>query len=388
LVNTNNLELTDKNIVVALSGGLDSVVLLHWLVEYYPKNSIRAIHINHNISKYAGDWQDFCDSLCQKLKVPYQSFSIKVNTNNVEHNARIKRYEVFANNLNQDEYLCTAHHKNDQAETLLLQLFRGSGGLGLAAMPKIRALGKGFLYRPFLQLNQIEIKNYAQQYQLKWCDDESNKDKDFRRNFIRLVTLPSLGENYPNIINNLSRSARHQAENNQLLEILASNDIKDYALLKNKQLQVTPLLKLEKPRIKNILRFMIKRLNWTLPSEKVINEIIDSALVAKEDASPVVCWHTYELRRFHDRLYFINTTKVKTFEAISFKDFKQLEPFKQLLETDFTIGYRNNHKNKKSLKKHFQEKSIPPWEREEIPLYYVKCKLCAMGTSTRIVFLS
>jgi tRNA(Ile)-lysidine synthase len=387
LVNTNNLEFTDKNIVVALSGGLDSVTLLHWLVEHYPTNSIRAIHINHNISKHAEDWQKFCASLCQKLKVPYQSFSITVNSNNIEHDARIKRYEVFANNLNQDEYLCTAHHKNDQAETLLLQLFRGSGGLGLAAMPKIRALGKGFLYRPFLELSQIEIKHYAQQHQLKWCIDESNENKDFRRNFVRLDILPSLSKNYPNIINNLSRSARHQAENTQLLEILASNDIKDYALLKNKQLQVTPLLKLEKPRIKNILRLMIKRLNWILPSEKVINEIINSALVAKEDANPIVCWHSYELRRFQNKLYFIDTTKIKAIKIITFKDFKQLKNFEELLETDFYISYRYQHKNKKSLKKHFQEQGIPPWQREQTPLYYINNKLCALGTNSCLIFL-
>lgn len=388
MVNLNRLSsqpikkhLKDKKIVVGLSGGLDSVVLLHWLVKHYPKNKIRAIHINHQISQNATTWQDFCISLTQELGVSIECFKIKVGQSNIEHDARVKRYEIFKNILLPDEYLCTAHHQNDQAETLLLQLFRGAGSAGLASMPQKRPLGNGFLYRPLLETSKKQIQDYAHLHQLNWCEDESNKNSDFRRNFIRLELMPKLNEKYQNITKALSRSAKHQAESNYLLEILASKDIQDYDLLKNNHLQVNVLLSLETVRIKNILRWTIKQLGWTLPSEKVLNEMIVAVLMAKKDANPIVNWQNYQLRRFQNNLYFIDTKKINSILKLSFEDFKQKSSFEKLLEIDFKVGYRQTHNNKKSLKKYFQKYNIPPWERDDIPLYYIKNKLYAIGVN-------
>ena len=149
-----DLFLEGKQIVLGLSGGIDSVVLLHYLNTHYP-NKTRVIHYNHHLSQYCNEWDKFCKKLCSSLNIPYLNIDLSFNnTSNIEENARKKRYHSLSNSLKENEILCTAHHQNDQAETLLLQLFRGSGIKGLAAMPKEKPLGKSIHYRPFLAINK------------------------------------------------------------------------------------------------------------------------------------------------------------------------------------------------------------------------------------------
>jgi len=168
--------LVDKKIVVALSGGVDSVVLLHFLNKHYPGN-IRAIHINHNLSKYSKEWSSFCKNLCKKDNIKFKSIDIIIKkSSNIEENARKKRYLSLTSEILNDEILCTGHHQEDQAETFLLQLFRGSGVAGLASMPEKKIINGSQLYRPFLNISKTQILDYASKNKLNWVEDDSNQN--------------------------------------------------------------------------------------------------------------------------------------------------------------------------------------------------------------------
>jgi len=377
LANKDNY-LVDKQIVVALSGGVDSVVLLHYLCEHYT-GQVRAVHINHNLSMYCHQWQGFCESLCNKMTVDFTSIDISIeNTSNIEEIARKKRYFSLTSELEECEVLCTAHHQDDQAETLLLQLFRGCGVAGLAAMPKSKQLEKGELYRPFLELSRKHILDYAVSNHLGWIEDDSNHNLNFRRNLLRLEYIPNLSKVFQGLSANIARSSKHQSDALHLMRELAEIDIEQHSLMKVNKLQTSGLTRLSDMRMVNVIRHHLKELNYLSPSEKVMTEIT-TLIGAKEDAKSLVTWYNYEVRRFQGELYFIDK---KTPQNI--KNCQYFEKFKNL--PNFEIHFRQegqrvqlkgkNHSQ--SLKKVLQEANIPPWERQNLRMYYVDSDLRAM----------
>lgn len=372
--------LTGKKIVVALSGGIDSVVLLHFLNKHYPGN-VRAVHINHNLSKYSDEWCAFCERICNSTKIEFKYISINIqNSSNIEENARKKRYLSLKSELRVGEILCTAHHQEDQAETFLLQLFRGSGVAGLASMPKIKSIGDSELYRPFLNISKQKIVDYASKNHLKWIEDDSNLDTNFKRNLLRIEFLPKLSSAFNGLIKNVSRSAAHQAEALRLMQDLAELDIKNFELLVNNKIQVSSLIQLPKRRIVNVLRYYIANLGFLLPSNKVLNELI-SSLSAKTDANVILRWHHYEVRRYNGELYFFDEhIESSNLPCPYYESLKNLPNF----EIRFRLeGQRIKVKGKghsQSLKKVLQESNIPPWERDKLRMYYVDGSLRAMET--------
>ena len=372
--------LTGKKIVVALSGGIDSVVLLHFLNKHYPGN-VRAVHINHNLSKHSDEWCSFCERICNSAKIEFKYISINIqNSSNIEENARKKRYLSLKSELRVGEILCTAHHQEDQAETFLLQLFRGSGVAGLASMPKIKSIGDSELYRPFLSISKQKIVDYASKNHLKWIEDDSNLDTNFKRNLLRIEFLPKLSSAFNGLIKNVSRSAAHQAEALRLMQDLAELDIKNFELLVNNKIQVSSLIQLPKRRIVNVLRYYIANLGFLLPSNKVLNELI-SSLSAKTDANVILRWHHYEVRRYNGELYFFDEhIESSNLPCPYYESLKNLPNF----EIRFRLeGQRIKVKGKghsQSLKKVLQESNIPPWERDKLRMYYVDGSLRAMET--------
>jgi len=370
--------LSDKYIVVALSGGVDSVVLLHYLCKHYP-GQVRAVHINHNLSMYCHQWQGFCESLCKKSEIDFTSVDISIeNTSNIEEIARKKRYLSLTSELKDNEVLCTAHHQDDQAETLLLQLFRGCGVAGLAAMPNSKQLDNGELYRPFLALSRKQILEYAVSNHLGWIEDDSNHNLNFRRNLLRLEYVPNLAKVFQGLVANIARSAKHQSDALDLIRQLAEMDIESNALIKNGKLQTEGLMRLSGTRAINVIRHHLNQLNYLSPSEKVMAEII-TLIGAKEDAKSLVAWRDYELRRFQGELYFIDK---KTPQQI--RDCPHFVEFSNL--PNFAIHFRQEGQKVKlkgkghsqSLKKVLQEANIPPWERQTLRMYYVEGELRAM----------
>lgn len=371
--------LEDKNIVVALSGGIDSVVLLHYLHTHYPDNC-RAIHCNHHLSKHCVEWGEFCKDLCNKLSIPYSNVDIFIeNGSNLEENARKKRYNSLSSDLKENEVLCTAHHQNDQAETLLLQLFRGAGVAGLASMPKSKPLGKGVHYRPMLNIKKSEIIQYTKDNHLSWVEDDSNTDTNFRRNFLRLDIIPKLEVAYKNLAKTLTRSAKHQSEALQLIQALAKIDIQAHQLINlNHQINIQKLTQLDTLRIKNIIRYHLSSLEFLAPSDKVMKQILD-LLSAKEDANPLVSWDQFEIRRFQGQLYFIDNKANQNEDFCPYHaELKKLPNFSIRYRTEGQRIKLPGKKHSQSLKKILQEANIPPWERSSLKMYYIKDELRAM----------
>jgi len=370
--------LVDKKIVVALSGGVDSVVLLHFLNRHYPGN-IRAVHINHNLSKYSKEWSSFCENLCKKDNIKFKSIDIIIkNSSNIEENARKKRYLSLTSEILNDEILCTAHHQEDQAETLLLQLFRGSGVAGLAAMPEKKIINGSQLYRPFLNISKTQILDYASENKLNWVEDDSNQNVHFKRNLLRIEFIPKLSGVFNSLTKNIARSAKHQAEALELMHDLAELDITNYVLIVKDRLQVIPLLELPKRRLVNVIRYFIDKQNFLLPSSKVLDEII-SLLTAKADAKSIVKWHDYQVRRYRNELYFFDEFKTQaTAPCPYYESLKDLPNFEIRFRRE---GQRIELKGKthsQSLKKILQESKIPPWERDKLRMYYIDGSLRAM----------
>ncbi len=371
--------LEDKRIAVALSGGIDSVVLLHYLHTHHPSN-LRAIHCNHHLSAYCNEWDNFCKNLCRTLDIAYDNIDIFIkNGPNLEENARKKRYYSLSCSLKENEVLCTAHHQNDQAETLLLQLFRGAGVAGLAAMPKSKPLGNGVHYRPMLNIEKSEIIKYAKDHHLSWVEDDSNTNTNFRRNFLRLEIIPKLETVYKNLAKILTRSAKHQSEALKLTRELAEIDINAHHIIKDSgRINISALKKLEIHRIKNILRHHLSLMKFLAPSDKIMDQIND-LLHAKEDAQPLIGWDSFEIRRYQDELYFIDTRKQKSQDYCPFhEEFENLPNFSIRYRTEGQRIKLPGKKHSQSLKKVLQDANIPPWERSSLKMYYIDDELRAM----------
>ncbi|MGE3920950.1 MAG: tRNA lysidine(34) synthetase TilS, partial [Gammaproteobacteria bacterium] len=194
----------NKTIWIAYSGGLDSQVLLHALsvLRAQISQKVIAVHINHQLSPNANDWQTFCKKSCEAHGITFKSFLVEIDAHageSIENQARDARYEKLKPLLNKGDYLFTAHQQNDQAETLLLQLFRGAGVAGLAAMPKIKEFGQGYLVRPLLDVTREALTEYAKNNNLHWIEDEGNINPRFDRNYIRNEVLPIIKKKWPEV---------------------------------------------------------------------------------------------------------------------------------------------------------------------------------------------
>ena len=297
----------DASLCIALSGGVDAVALLQAVREVaarHPGLRLRALHVDHGLQPGSGAWAAFCRDLCARLEVACEVLELKLEPRkgeSVEAEARAERYAALAAVLEPGECLLTAHHADDQLETVLLQLFRGAGAAGLAAMPPSAALGPGQHLRPLLQVPREEIVEYARLHGLKWIDDPMNTDSRFDRSYLRHEVLPAIIERWPAAARTVGRSARHLAEAQGLLEALAEIDASRF-LDNEGTLAVAGLLQLPHARRVNVLRWWIVRQGLGLPSTARLESIIRDVLPARPDAHPVVTWPTGEVRRRKGRL--------------------------------------------------------------------------------------
>lgn len=313
-------------LLVAYSGGLDSSVLLSCLASYpsiHPR--LLAVHINHGISSNAMLWQKHCEQFCHQLNIPFFIEAVKFNRNsNIEEGARDARYAVFSRLTNKNTCLLLGHHLNDQAETVLLQLFRGTGIDGLSGMKDFDRFSTGVIARPFLEHSRTHLHHYALIKKLEWIDDESNKESQFARNYLRNEIMPLLQNKWPGVVNNVARTAIHcqQAKNN--LYQLALQDCKELEEASS-SLALEPLKNLSEERIINILRVWLKNNKSKLPSTINTQRIIKELLEAKIDAKPLIQWGDICIRRYQGRIYlekkvtkcFTKTTRMAAFSSTS-----------------------------------------------------------------------
>ena len=221
-----------QRLLVAFSGGLDSSVLLHALAalrRQRPALQLRALHVHHGLSAFADRWVEHCRSRCADWQIPLTVTHVQVDARQggIEAAARAARYAAFSTALTEGEALLTAQHLDDQSETFLLALKRGSGPAGLSAMAARAALGEHLLLRPLLGCSRQTLESYAQRHALTWIDDDSNQDTRFDRNFLRLQVLPQLNQRWPHFASAVARSAGLCAEQEQLLDELLAEPLQN-----------------------------------------------------------------------------------------------------------------------------------------------------------------
>lgn len=296
-----------SRVSIGLSGGLDSVVLLHLFAQIrqeYPL-CLTAIHIHHGISRYADCWAQACKELCVKLDIPLQVHCVQLNSESklgLEASARQVRYEKFQQQS--VDFIALAHHRDDQAETLLLQLLRGAGVKGLSAMPILRRnTHQPAYFRPLLAIDRSDILAWAVQNKLSWVEDESNQDTQFNRNFLRHTILPLLGQRHPAWRATLSRSAQHMAEAAELLDELAELDA-SLSIQKNR-IDCAYLAGISPARARNLLRYFFARHKLTMPSQIRLGEMLDQLTDSADDANVAIDHQGLTLRYYQQYAYLI-----------------------------------------------------------------------------------
>lgn len=400
-------------LVVGLSGGVDSVALLAILAELRRAMgySLRAVHVHHGISPNASAWAQFCLELCDGLGVPLHIERVSVDEYRqfgVEGAARHARYAVYAGE--DADFIVLAHHRDDQAETLLLQLLRGAGPLGMAGMPAVRPLpgSKARILRPLLGFARTDIQAWVRERGLRCIDDESNDDVSRQRNFVRHRLLPLVEERFPAARATLARAAAHQAESGALIEQLARMD-RDRLVTPGKEngVGVAQLRQLGAIRAKNVLRSLLRSRSIRAPTSAQLDELWRQLVDARADRAVMLRVEGWELRCHRGRI------RIERSRAPVSADFQQVwrgENKLMLLElggvlrfkpeegrglsagrlrgTEVTVRVRaggerlqqDARRPRRTLKNLFQEKAIPPWQRARWPLLYCSDQLiCVPG---------
>ena len=312
-------------IYVALSGGIDSCVLLHQLIqckkslkllsEIPALNHLEAIYIDHQLSDNSKQWGEFCHKLCQSYQIPCHISivnAIAATRQSTEAVAREARYEAFRKIVGPRDVLLTAHHQNDQAETLLLRMCRGAGVKGLSAMKEEVHYQGISIVRPMLSVSKKQIIDYAQEHQLTWINDESNEETSYRRNFLRHHILPVFEQSWPAIIQILSRVAEQQAEASVLLTEIGDQDLENclyeniqIPLVKNQVISARKLLVLSDIRIKNLIQCWLSNNHYPLLSAKLYQELLIKLKSHQNNNIEILTWLGPKGKRNNDCRYTI-----------------------------------------------------------------------------------
>ncbi|WP_337013067.1 tRNA lysidine(34) synthetase TilS [Pantoea sp. AS142] len=395
----------DAALVVAFSGGLDSTVLLHQLrgwQQQHPQSRLRALHVHHGLSPNAERWAIHCQTICEQWQLPFEVLRVIVDgrEKGIEAAARDARYQVLGAALQPGEVLLTAQHLDDQCETFLLALKRGSGPAGLAAMPSSRMLGSNPLLRPLLNQSRQSLEAYADAHQLVWIEDESNQDVRYDRNFLRQRLLPELCQRWPHFTQATARSAALCSEQEQLLDELLAGQLAEL-IQPDGSLHFPPLMAMSELRANALLRRWIAGQGGVMPSREALNRIRDEVMASREDAQPRLQFGQAELRRYRQQLYWLPLLSSLRGITLAWRDLGQpltlpqhigtlrASPSQSLLrypEPDEQVSVRFHAQGHvhlvgrnggREMKKLWQELQIPPWQRERLPLiFYNQTLIC------------
>ncbi|KUI98441.1 tRNA lysidine(34) synthetase TilS [Vibrio sp. MEBiC08052] len=410
---TNHIQSSQARCILALSGGVDSRVLLHLLARYMRDNQCpaMAVHVHHGLSASADRWVECCRQWCAEEEIPFQVEYIQLNMQGkgVEAAARQARYQALQRYINKGDLLLTGQHRDDQLETFLLALKRGSGPKGLSGMAASMSFHQGWLLRPLLHRSRAEIEAYANTHQLSWVEDESNQDTRFDRNFIRHEVMPLLVDRWPHFPQAVQRSAELCASQEALLNELLQERYQA-ALQPDNRLSIRCLLDCGEAVRAQILRMWLEQLGHQMPSRVQLENISHQVLQAKADANPRCRIGNDEVRRFDGYLYCIPVyadisdwqCQIKINHLVELPDglgtltlTESALLTESVLLTEGTtekqvafgldkrclsmplrvtfnpeglvaspVGRRGRHK----LKKLFQEYRIPSWQRRRVPI--------------------
>jgi len=395
--------------VIALSGGLDSTVLAHALATTRERHgkSLLAVHVDHQLQAESGRWTDYCRELAGRLGIEFVAERVSVDrtgSGGLEAAAREARYTVLARHTHGGAWLLSAHHRNDEAETLLLNLMRGSGPAGLAGIGLLTPFAGGWLARPLIDVSRAALESYAAAQDLRWLDDPSNDDLRFDRNFLRHDVLPALEQRWPGVVERLARSAGLAGDAASMLDELAAIDLQRVGGQASR-IEIEGLLQLSEPRQRNLLRYAIRRAGLPVPGAARLATVIDTVLHAREDAQPLVAWQGAELRRYRGTLYLLpplgETAWPPAGRALGAGPLAlgagmgtlRLAPgasrglSDSILERGLSVrGRRGGEEIKpaaqaptKKLRKLLQVEGVVPWMRDRLPLVYAGDELVAVA---------
>lgn len=395
--------------LVLWSGGLDSTVLLHalWQGRNLHRTSIVAVHINHALQDAAAAWEDHCRRFAASLDMPFVSCNVAVahKGGGLEAAAREARYAAIREIMHDNDHVLSAHHEQDQAETLMLNLLRGSGPAGLAGIAAIQPYGAGLLVRPMLGVPREDIEAYAAEHGLSWIEDPSNDDVRFDRNYLRREILPRLRLRWPAATARLRRSAELLAEAAELQTNLAELDLAT-AGDDPSRLAISALGRLSPMRQRNLLRHAIRCSGLPPPPSTRLYQAVDELIPARADANPLVRWPGGELRRYRDSLYILpeaaadelhgsltlradgsETCLGPTLGSLMLEGNNAGGIDPRLVGCGLSVRFREGGEairasgrvHRRLLKKLLQETAVVPWMRQRIPLLYAEGALVAVG---------
>jgi tRNA(Ile)-lysidine synthase len=407
-----------SSILIGLSGGVDSVVLLHLLHKLSLRYSwqLSALHVHHGISQNADAWADFCVDLCARHHITLHVERVDIAPllqHGIEAAARKLRHAAFAEQS--CDFVALAHHADDQAETLLLQLLRGAGVRGASAMPQfIARTGTAAVIRPLLHVSRDEILAYAAAHQLHWMEDESNADDSYPRNYLRHRVFPLLGEKFPAYRNTLARSAVHFAEASTLLDELAEQDAA--GAINGNTLSIAALQGVSPARAKNLLRYFLHGAGVQMPQTVQLDDMLKQLCGAREDAAVCVAYGDIEVRRYRGKVYVLHALGEFDREQVlawngesrlrwsALNTELKLEPvhgkgisLAKLQHGPVTLRLRRGGETlrihpgagSRTLKNLLQENHIPPWYRDRLPLLYCGDELvCVAGVAIAASYLA
>lgn len=382
---------------VALSGGLDSTLLLHVAAYLHGGTGrLSAVHINHQLQPNAGATEAHCRRLCESLKVPLTVERVTVPTGTdapgLEEAARDARYGVFERLLEPGHLLLMAHHGDDQVETVLFRLLRGTGVTGLAGVPSYRALGRGMLFRPLLGFTRAQLHQWAAEAAITWVDDPSNTDDRFDRNFLRHAVLPLLQARWPSLARRVGHTAAACRDSEELATQLARIRYREAADERG-TLSVETLAELSLAEQANLLRWWIGSRGFQVPAVTNWAQVMGDLLQAAEDREPELRGAGFALRRFQGRLYLVpdqpdvppRPQVLRPGERLAWGNWRlallpvgtpqgQAPPIRVSTRAGGERIRTHDNRPSRPLKKWLQEQQVPPWERCRLPVLTQRCE--------------
>lgn len=381
----------DGPVAIAFSGGLDSTVLLHALAADPARRArgLRALHVDHGLHPDSARWAEACGDACARLGVAFESRRVAVRDRGegLEAAARDARHAAFLDSQRDGELIALAHHRDDQAETLLLRLLRGSGD-GLGAMRCVRPFGRGWLWRPLLALPRSQLRDYALQQDLRWIEDPSNASEHHDRNYLRHRVMPLLAQRWPQADACFARSAGLLATQEDLLAAEDAQRLAGVQGLDPATLSVPALLALAPGWRDRLLRRWVSDLGLPMLSSQALHTIGAELLPARADARAEFAWSGAVIRRWRDLLHagrplpalpagFHAHWDGTGILALPGGDQLQLAPacaFDAPLDVRARTGGERlvlpGRLHSSELKHVLQDRGLPPWQRARLPLLF------------------
>lgn len=413
--------LTKKSrLILAFSGGVDSRVLLHLLAQFkdqYPQTECIVVHVHHGLSSNADEWALLCQQWVKEYDLPcyveHVNCQVKGSAS-LEQVARNARYSALEKYVSREDIVLTGQHSDDQVETFLLALKRGSGPKGLSSMAEVKPFAQGLLIRPLLTISRDQIEAYAQQQNFEWVTDESNADIRFDRNYLRHQITPVFKQRWSDFSRSVARSALLCAEQEALLDELLM-PLYEQAVQTDLSLSISDIAEKSEAIRNRILRMWLAKLHQSMPSKEQLQTIWQQVAEAKPDANPQFILNNIQIRRFQQRLYLVTPyTDVSDFsQSLAIEsvmilpdEIGELSVVKNvtaqtllaekgtlglndtILEKPLTVQFFHNgltvhpyvRAHSRKLKKVLQEYGVPSWQRQRLPLLFCGERLVAIAS--------